>query len=191
MNDERLRGFERAVRKAYRGSAAGDADARERLLERIRGAPRPRRSTGPHRLLNPIEGHPQRVLLVAAGFLVLAGAGWTIRAVGPPIRAGSPVLHDQRAASDDKLIRFELQAPGASRVALVGDFNGWDPAATPMRRDRAPSTWSVMLPLARGRHVYGFVVDERRWMPDPVAPLAPEDGFGSASSVIVVAGVES
>ena len=36
--------------------------------------------------------------------------------------------------------RFAVWAPHAQRVALVGDFNGWDTAATPM--DRLPDgTW--------------------------------------------------
>ena len=30
--------------------------------------------------------------------------------------------------------RFAVWAPHAQRVALVGDFNGWDAAATPMCR---------------------------------------------------------
>ena len=31
-------------------------------------------------------------------------------------------------------VTFVFRAPGASTVALVGDFNGWDPEATPLRR---------------------------------------------------------
>jgi 1,4-alpha-glucan branching enzyme len=71
-------------------------------------------------------------------------------------------------------------------VALVGDFNDWDAAATPMSRAASADCWSVSLPVERGRHVYGFVVDRGRWLPDPGAPVAPEDGFGSPGSVIVV-----
>ena len=33
--------------------------------------------------------------------------------------------------------RFAVWAPHAQRVALVGDFNGWDTAATPMDRGRS------------------------------------------------------
>src|SRR5262249_8877306 len=54
-------------------------------------------------------------------------------------------------------VQFVLRAPGAGRVALVGDFNGWDTSRSPMREER-PGVWSVTLPLKAGRHVYAFVV---------------------------------
>ena len=84
-------------------------------------------------------------------------------------------------------VQFMLVAPTASRVALVGEFNDWDPAATPMTR--APGgAWHVVLPLARGRHVYAFVVDGSSWVADPQAPLAPERWFGARNSVLLVSG---
>ena len=102
--------------------------------------------------------------------------------VAPAVEpAGAPVT-----PGHETLVRFELHAPGAARVALVGDFNDWDPAATPMRCEAVAGRWSVSLPVSRGRHVYGFVVDRRHWLPDPAAPLAPEEGFGARSSVILV-----
>jgi 1,4-alpha-glucan branching enzyme len=70
-------------------------------------------------------------------------------------------------------------------VALVGDFNGWDEAATPMRHD-ANNTWSVTVPLAAGWHAYAFVLDGAQWIHDPRAPLAPADEFGGPRSVVVV-----
>jgi hypothetical protein len=39
--------------------------------------------------------------------------------------------------------------------------------------------------------VYAFIVDGDRWVADPAAPMAPEDGFGIRNSVIVVGGTES
>ena len=81
-------------------------------------------------------------------------------------------------------MKFVFVAPAAARVSLVGDFNRWDPDATPMQR--TGGTWTVTLPLAAGRHLYSFVVDGTQWMPDPSAPLAPEDGFGHANSVVLV-----
>ena len=43
------------------------------------------------------------------------------------------------------------------------------------------------MPLRAGRYTYAFLLDGRLWVPDPTAPLAPEDGFGRRNSVVVVA----
>lgn len=55
-------------------------------------------------------------------------------------------------------VNFICQAPHATSVSLVGDFNGWNPTATPMKQgpDKA---WSVMLELKHGHHRYAFLVD--------------------------------
>ncbi len=82
--------------------------------------------------------------------------------------------------------RFAVLAPAARRVAVVGDFNNWDGAATPMRYDAAAGLWTARLALPAGRYVYAYLVDGARWMADPNAPLAPADGFGRQSSVLVV-----
>jgi 1,4-alpha-glucan branching enzyme len=46
--------------------------------------------------------------------------------------------------------------------------------------------WSVTVPLPVGEHRYEFVVDNRRWVPDPTAHSQVDDGFGGRNSVIVV-----
>ena len=88
-----------------------------------------------------------------------------------------------------QLVEFVLVAPRAARVSLVGEFNGWDASATPMRHSqRGDGTWSVSVPLGAGRHVYAFVIDNSTWVPDPQAPLAPEQWYGERNSVVVVSG---
>ncbi len=82
------------------------------------------------------------------------------------------------------LVRFSIRAPAATRVSLVGDFDRWDPAAMPMRRDG--ETWTVDVHLAPGRHVFAYAVDGDL-KTDPAAARAVEDDFGVPSSVIVVA----
>lgn len=82
-------------------------------------------------------------------------------------------------------VRFALVAPGATRVSLVGDFNQWDAKATPMRQLGDGRLWIVEVPLAPGRHVYAFVVDGDL-TPDPAAPRAGEEDFGTPSSVVLV-----
>jgi hypothetical protein len=87
-------------------------------------------------------------------------------------------------------VRFVFVAPYASRVALVGDFNGWNPATMPMRRSTDGRAWLLDVPLAPGRHVYSFIVDGDL-APDPTAPRAGDDDFGVPSSVVLVTGAKT
>jgi 1,4-alpha-glucan branching enzyme len=82
-------------------------------------------------------------------------------------------------------MKFVFDAPRAGHVSLVGDFNDWDQSATPMTRS-SDGSWTVSLPIEPGRHVYAFVLDGTRWMPDPTALLAPDDGFGARNSIVLV-----
>ena len=88
--------------------------------------------------------------------------------------------------SGHSTVRFVFVAPYASRVSLVGDFNGWNPTAMPMRRSADGRAWLLDVPLAPGRHVYSFSVDGDL-APDPAAPRAGDDDFGVPSSVVLVA----
>jgi len=87
---------------------------------------------------------------------------------------------------DSDRVRFSISAPTAVRVSLVGDFDGWNPDALPMRR-AGVDTWTVDVRLEPGRHVFAFSVDGGL-RPDPTAPRAVEDDFGVPSSVVVVPG---
>lgn len=70
---------------------------------------------------------------------------------------------------------FRVFLPGADRVSLVGDFNGWDGDAMPMQCVTKGGIWEIFLPadlLSEGqfykyRAVYG---DSDRLLPDPYAP---------------------
>jgi hypothetical protein len=196
MADNAKRDWARVVREAYERTNLGDGAARERLLDRLRKAPRPRRTSPWWRVLAESGRRPgMRAALIAAGLMVLVGGGLVTRALDLSRAPVRPVMAPGGASAQRLVeapvgarttVRFRFCAPGAARVALVGDFNDWDAAATPMSRGGSADCWSVSLPVERGRHVYGFVVDRGRWLPDPGAPVAPEDGFGSPGSVIVV-----
>lgn len=139
-------------------------------------------------------------LAFAAGLGLGAWAGWRMRGASSRVAAEAPLPGDALPVSAGSArtslgtavqpVQFMFVAPAATRVSLVGEFNDWDPEATPMVR--APGgTWRVALPLARGRHVYAFVVDGSSWVADPAAPLAPERWFGTSNSVVLVNGARS
>lgn len=107
---------------------------------------------------------------------------------GIPAARALPVLPAARVTGKDLPlpVQFTLRDVQASRVALVGDFNGWSGAATLLEPGEVAGTWSVTIPLSAGRHVYAFLVDGKTWMTDPRAQVARDLDFGRANSVLIV-----
>ena len=83
-------------------------------------------------------------------------------------------------------ISFALHKPDAKRVSLCGEFNGWSPSATPMKRHE-DGCWETTVALAPGRYQYKFVVDGQ-WIPDPLARENVWNQHGTLNSVIEVPG---
>ncbi|MEY2481132.1 MAG: 1,4-alpha-glucan branching enzyme [Verrucomicrobiota bacterium] len=55
-------------------------------------------------------------------------------------------------------VYFSVWAPNASRVSVVGDFNGWDGRVNPMRKLLGSGVWELFLPgVAEGTH-YKFEI---------------------------------
>ncbi len=81
-------------------------------------------------------------------------------------------------------VRFALHKPDAKRVSLCGEFNGWAPGATPMRR-HDDGHWETTVPLAPGRYQYKFIADEE-WITDPAAQNNVPNQHGSLNSVVEV-----
>lgn len=57
-----------------------------------------------------------------------------------------------------RAINFICVAPHAQAVSLVGDFNGWNPAAHPMKQG-PDLAWVLPVELKHGHHRYAFLVD--------------------------------
>lgn len=123
------------------------------------------------------------VARLAPGLLVAGLALWiaqvAVRPAVAPENPTPPVAEENGAIPH----RFEIDAPEARRVCLVGDFNGWTICEVPLLRDEARGTWSIQVELPPGRHEYMFVVDDG-WVTDPAAPLTIDDGFGRRNAVI-------
>lgn len=97
------------------------------------------------------------------------------------------VIARPSSSSDSGALQFVFVAPRASSVTLVGDFNDWDPARTPMQAARE-GIWATVVALPPGRYRYAFLVNGVEWRADPGAPAALDDEFGTPSSVVTVGG---
>jgi 1,4-alpha-glucan branching enzyme len=81
---------------------------------------------------------------------------------------------------------FVFHDDAAERVSLAGDFNGWDPLATPLKRNDS-GLWSTEIAItATGRLEYKFIVDGRRWLEDPSNGMKTPDNHGGLNSVLVI-----
>ncbi|ABM52676.1 carbohydrate-binding module 48 family protein [Burkholderia mallei NCTC 10247] len=58
-------------------------------------------------------------------------------------------------------VRFAVWAPGASRVSVVGDFNGWDARRHPMRLRRPWGVWELFVPRIGAGERYKFALRAR------------------------------
>ncbi|MEB1529133.1 1,4-alpha-glucan branching enzyme [Xanthomonas sp. WHRI 7945] len=65
--------------------------------------------------------------------------------------------HHTRVGTVDG-VRFAVWAPQARRVALVGDFNGWDGRRHPMRLRREAGVWELFVPGLRGGEHYQYEI---------------------------------
>ncbi|GAB4389176.1 MAG: hypothetical protein Kow0025_12930 [Thermodesulfovibrionales bacterium] len=77
-------------------------------------------------------------------------------------------------------------ASGASRVTIVGDFNGWDEEANPLKR-LANGNFTVTLELDKGREYrFRYLIDGERWENDWCADRYEPNPHGTEDSVVVV-----
>jgi hypothetical protein len=126
------------------------------------------------------------LVALAAGLLFAVTAAGSVLYVLPFTPHATPRVA-ARSAINSPIVQFGFTAPHASSVALVGDFNNWDPKATPLRAASTGGVWSVEVPIQPGRHLYAFVVDGTVWRPDPAAPKATGEDFGEPNSALTVA----
>ena len=87
--------------------------------------------------------------------------------------------------SDDVKVSFVLPLDAArGAVSVVGDFNGWDPRAHPLRR-RSNGTRSVSVPLPAGRrYAFRYLSEHGEWLNDDGAHDAEPNGVGGLNSVV-------
>lgn len=58
-------------------------------------------------------------------------------------------------------LMFRVWAPAAEAVSLVGEFNGWDPAAQPMENVRSSGVWELFTTLPHEYDIYKYCVTQK------------------------------
>jgi hypothetical protein len=153
-------------------------------------------------VLSPRRGRSIRLWMVvgvaaASAFVGFALRGaWSARARVAPTFASSTVVDSTNtplrqvvSAEPDAApipTQFVFNSSRAHRISVVGDFNSWNPSNAPMLRSPDGELWSVTIPIAPGRHMYAFMVDDSLFTLDPTAPNARDPDLGTKGSIIIV-----
>jgi 1,4-alpha-glucan branching enzyme len=95
----------------------------------------------------------------------------------------------EKQPGPDGTVRVTFSLPSsiwADTIHLVGDFNDWNPNATPLHLDE--STWNVTLDLIGGRpYRYRYLVNGTEWVNDWQADsFAPNGKDGEDTIVMAV-----
>jgi hypothetical protein len=182
-NEVRISRIARDLRAPLRTSASFD----DRVMAAVRTLPRHSRFRLWSRLTTPrtVTVTPLSWGLLAASVALFAIFGVS-RAVDVVDRLTAPIFASDKPKTSQR-VQFVLVAPDAKKVAVVGDFNGWDAKhAGYQAQHRGGGVWSVTAPVPVGHHRYSFVVDDSLWVADPIAPRVSDNDFGVPSSAIVV-----
>ena len=85
-------------------------------------------------------------------------------------------------------ITFSMRADASQikSIAVVGDFNDWDPTRNLLTDENNDGIWTVTLKLEPGRYEYMFILDGQKWVPDPSAYRYVSDGFGNKNAILEI-----
>jgi hypothetical protein len=179
VDADRDRFLENVARELRASRVDPSVDARIMSAVRQTGQARWPRLLMPRRLtITPLPWS-----LAAAAALIVAG----LFGAGVANRGAILAALSRETLNGAKHIQFTLVAPDAKKVAVVGDFNAWNPAhAAYQARHTGGGVWTVTAPVPLGHHRYSFVVDDSLWVADPMAPRSNDNDFGLPKSAMVV-----
>ena len=86
--------------------------------------------------------------------------------------------------------RVTFQIPAgkaeAKQAVVLGEWNGWNPEATPMKRDHDGS-WTATETLPTGRpYRFRYLLDGARWLNDDAPDALLPNQFGTEDSVLAL-----
>ncbi len=80
----------------------------------------------------------------------------------------------------------KVAAPGATHVSIVGDFNGWNIYANPMKKLKS-GDFTLTLELKPGKeYQFRYLIDDAKWENDWNADKYVKGPFGSDISLVCV-----
>jgi hypothetical protein len=98
---------------------------------------------------------------------------------------GGLLVGRSSVAPNRVVVQFQLAAPGADSVTLVGDFSDWEADRYRLRDEDDDGVWEITVPLRSGQvYTYNFLINGETWVTDPDSLTTVDDGFGGEKSVL-------
>ena len=88
------------------------------------------------------------------------------------------------SVSRKQRVAFNLSAPEARSVQLVGCFTDWEKSPVNLKRQKN-GLWKTTVSLVPGTYQYRFLVDGQ-WQDDPACTAREPNAFGSENCVLTV-----
>ncbi len=104
--------------------------------------------------------------------------------ITPPPELAAVAAAEPPAPRQNEPYLFRLHAPGAEQVAVVSDFNRWDPDVHRLQ-PVGDGWWQLEVRLPAGSHQYAYWIDGILITP-PEADITVDDGFGGRNGVLRV-----
>jgi hypothetical protein len=99
---------------------------------------------------------------------------------------GGTMLNKQPLTDGTTAVTFHMPASEwVSQLCVLGDFNGWNPDATPLSQ-AADGSWTVTVTLAPGTYQFRYFANGENWANDDEADGYLPNEYGSANSVVVI-----
>lgn len=92
-----------------------------------------------------------------------------------------------RTAENTRQVAFELLAPEARSVVLLGDFNHWAAPGVALIGPDSGGKWrlEMVVPGPRGRMNYVYLVDEQEYRTDNLRPIESDD-YGGGNNILYI-----
>lgn len=167
-----------------------DACDGEDVVERLAALRRPAPDGFTARVMARLPERRDRAWRVAWRRLWPEGPAWLVPATVGALAAALVMVAvslpggPQTPVHPGITVHFQLHAPGASRVELVGNFTAWQTGKILLKGPDASGHWIADVELPEGRHEYAFLVDGQEWVADPFADVRRPDGFGRENAVL-------
>ena len=130
-------------------------------------------ASGGNYLSDPFQGLPSAGF-VTGGLRIYAAR----RAQAPSTPLLQPLIAERRG--DTVVVRFRM--PGATAVAIAGNWNAWTPMAL---RGLGNDLWEAALRLPPGTYYFSLLVDGKEWVVPGGVAVVP-DGMGGMIAVLTV-----
>jgi chromosome partitioning protein len=92
-------------------------------------------------------------------------------------------LHGPKIVREGVL--FTLDAPGAGKVHLTGEFTRWSRDGIALEKDKSDGLWKILVDLEPGEYEYRYIVDGV-WIKDPKNVDSVLNEFGQENSLLIV-----